>query len=789
MAVVTDKKLIKELDELSGKITSQVSDDIEVTDQNLIKELDEIVNDNSFIGKVTKSYGAVKDFFSGTKTTEYPDLPEIGDLKLEDGKQTAAVLAATLINPNQKAQAEIIQAQIPGSTIFKDKFENLIVTMPDGKSFYLNKPGASLQDFTQTTSQILQYIPGYSQAVKAAGKSLLKRGLYAGVAGGGTSVAQDLATMPLGSKDVDVPRAVISTIIPVGFETVVSPVASGIYRRIFGNPKFTKTITVKENGKDVQKVVLNDNGRKAAKEAGIDLDKFNDEDFLQSFSQQLSFGTKADVAGSMAGGGKFKFQLSKSQAIGDEEGIVSLFEAAKGTFGKEAQIAARDFLKKQNIDIETSAKNLVNKFNKGEIEYQSIEDAGQGLMQSVKNIFQKKSDEITTAYNLVDKDGVFQAQNSNVEVLKGTIRKAVDDATATIDKDLTPATIKAINVIDDFVKKANKQKPKKQVEKIVLNDLDKIQKKLNSLYKTANNKTDQKNIVTIIKEWEKFIDDNVDNILFSNNKNSLQQLKKSKKLYAEREKLFGINKIKKGGLTIDDKAGKVIGKILNDPDVTPMKTLDYIFGRGTVGRLDESLSIVKRLKKIFGVEGKTAKVAAKESSDFQALRTGFFERLIRDSSRNGKFNPKQFANNFNTLKQKNKDLLKELFDDDEVKLMSEFVTEVEKTFKPTDLVNASNTASAISRTIQQVGRALVGIFGFKFANIQGLLAARGAFDRSRDIISQKAAEKLIRKEFSAEFGRNINPYIDIGGIISGQEILNQIRSTNAPNVPQGLIER
>ncbi len=115
--------------------------------------------------------------------------------------------------------------------------------------------------------------------------------------------------------------------------------------------------------------------------------------------------------------------------------------------------------------------------------------------------------------------------------------------------------------------------------------------------------------------------------------------------------------------------------------------------------------------------------------------------------------------------------------------------EVEKTFKPTDLVNASNTASAISRTIQQVGRALVGIFGFKFANIQGLLAARGAFDRSRDIISQKAAEKLIRKEFSAEFGRNINPYIDIGGIISGQEILNQIRSTNAPNVPQGLIER
>ena len=34
-----------------------------------------------------------------------------------------------------------------------------------------------------------------------------------------------------------------------------------------------------------------------------------------------------------------------------------------------------------------------------------------------------------------------------------------------------------------------------------------------------------------------------------------------------------------------------------------------------------------------------------------------------------------------------------LFDDDEIKLISEFVTEVEKTFKPRDLVNPSNTAS------------------------------------------------------------------------------------------------
>ena len=549
--------------------------------------------------------------------------------------------------------------------------------MPDGKNFYLNKPGASLQDFTQTTAQILSYIPGYSFAVKKAGTNLLKRGAYAGLAGGATSVAQDIGSMALGGKDIDYSRAVISTVVPAAFETVISPVAGSIYRKIFGNPSFTKTITVKENGVDVKKVVLNDKG-KAAKEAGIDVKNLSDEDFIKNFAQKLSFGTKSDVAASQAGAGKFKFQLSRSQAIGDEEGIASLYEAAKGIYGKDAQITARDFLKRQEIDIETSAKNLVNKFDKGEIEYQSIEDAGQALMQGVKNVFKKKSDEVKTAYNYVDKDGIFQAQKSNVEVLKGSVRKAVDDATATVDKDLTPATVKAINVIDNFVKKANLKKPKKKVEPIIFNDLTKIKQKLNSIYKTANNKTDQKNVVTVIKEWEKFVDDNVDNILFSGNPNSLELLKKANQLFKEKEQLFGINKIKKNGFSIDDKSGKVIGKILYDPEVTPLKTIDYIFGRGTIGRLDESLSVVKKLKKIFDVTGMSAKKAAEKSPDFQALRTGFFEKLVRDSSRNGKFVPKQFVNNFKNLEIKNKDLLKELFDDDEIKLISEFVKKLKR---------------------------------------------------------------------------------------------------------------
>ena len=101
-----------------------------------------------------------------------------------------------------------------------------------------------------------------------------------------------------------------------------------------------------------------------------------------------------------------------------------------------------------------------------------------------------------------------------------------------------------------------------------------------------------------------------------------------------------------------------------------------------------------------------------------------------------------------------------------------------------------NTASAISRTIQQVGRALVGIFGFKFANIQGLLAARTAFDRARDVAGEKAAKKLIQQEIVGIGQRATPPSVTAAETVGVQELANRYRRPlNVPIAPQGLIRR
>ena len=789
---VTDPKLIKELDELRLKnVGSNIKSSGEtIDDPDLIKELDDIRLQNTFKGKITKTSNAVADFFSGTKKTEFPDMPEIGEYTGEGAGMSALGL---LITPNQKSQAQIIQSQVPGSEIFKDRFDNIIVTMPDGKNFYLNKPGASKQDVLQTTSQILAYIPGYSWAMKKAGKSVFKKAMLSGVAGGGTSLAQDIATMPLGNEEIDVTRALISSAVPIAFEGVVSPVIGGVWKKLMGNPSFTKTIIKLENGKEVKQLVLNKRGEKAAEAAGIDVTKVN-EKFIKEFTEKLSQGETPAIAGSQAGAGKFEFNLSRAQAAGDEEGIALLFEAAKGSYGKNAQVQSQAFLKQQGIDIENSASNIIKRFDKGEFNIETIEDAGQNIIQGLEKRFTTASNNVETAYNFIDKDGVFQAANSNIDELTASVTKGINSKTGIIDKELTPATIKAQKVIRDFVKKYKPKKPPKDGKKVrkikpaTFNEFIIMKRKLSSIYKAGSNNTDRAGVNAVIKEWTKFVDDNVDNILFSADKGGVEALKKANKLASEKFKLFDINDIKVNGLKINDKAGKVVMKILNDPDISPNKTIDYIFGRASLGKSSDSMSIIKRLKTVFGVEGKELQKQASKNKDFQSLRTASWEKLVRDSSKNGKFSSQSFYNNWKTLKQKNKDLLDELFEPKEIKLIDEFADEVQKTFKGS-LVNASNTASALSRIIQQVGRGLGGIIGFKLANIQGLLVFRGAFDRARDIVSQKSAAGLVNKELAPLFGSTASPRISAPLTVGANALAERYRIRNAPQLPQGLANR
>ena len=82
-----------------------------------------------------------------------------------------------------------------------------------------------------------------------------------------------------------------------------------------------------------------------------------------------------------------------------------------------------------------------------------------------------------------------------------------------------------------------------------------------------------------------------------------------------------------------------------------------------------------------------------------------------------------------------------------------------------------------------------GIIGFKLANIQGLLVFRGAFDRARDVVSQKSAAGLVNKELTPLFGSTASPKVTAPLTVGANSLMEKYRIRNAPQLPSGIANR
>ena len=115
-------------------------------------------------------------------------LPEV----LEAFKSFSEALAP-LVNPSLEFDEG--QVKVKDMNDKFDIYDNPIVTFSKnygGGTFYLNKPGASEQDILQGISQTLQYIPGMGLVQRKVGGGIIRKASFMGLAGGGTSVLQDV---------------------------------------------------------------------------------------------------------------------------------------------------------------------------------------------------------------------------------------------------------------------------------------------------------------------------------------------------------------------------------------------------------------------------------------------------------------------------------------------------------------------------------------------------------------------------------------------------------------------
>ena len=685
------------------------------------------------------------DLFSGTKRTEFAAMPEIGSYTGEGSFTTAVALSLT---PDQKSQAEIIQKAIPGAAVREDKYGNAIINVPDGRNFYLNKPGASFQDALQTTSQILQYIPGYNMVAKKAAKSYLKRVLGQSAVSGATSVGQDLGAKALGAEDyINLPKTGMALAVPVAFEGAVVPLGRGIMSVLKRMGKNKKYVNKKEDGT----ISLTDEGKKVLEESGADPNTVNDE-FIDKFFKNFNKGLKNDIS-KVKEEAEFGIDMAASQTglAKDKISLANLYEAAKGAFGTTAQRQSIEFLEKQNVQIKDGFKSIMNRFNKGQIDIEDLDldKVGINIRELIRKKYDDAIDATNTAYNQVDKRALYTGGGSNIQLLANSTRKGVIDSVGVIEPRIMPGTVAALKSIDDLVAQVRKSSGGKEVDDVVFDTFEKRRVYLNDLINQAKKEggPDYRALVSVKKSYDKFLSDNADNALFAGGDKALKAMLKARKSVVERERLLGINPIIKNGVVIKDKAGEVLHKIINDPDITPFEVMNYAIGAKKLGAGQIPLKVIKRLKKIMGV---TDIEKSLTNSDFVSLRTAALERVMSNSIKNDKFLPATLVREFDEVFKNNKDFMKELFTAKEIKQLRGFVETVRKTTAPTDIMNMSNTASLMQRMVQQASRGFLGAIALKMGGINALLATRNAFDRAGELVIQRKGRDKVLSQIGDE---------------------------------------
>jgi hypothetical protein len=762
--------------------TSNIPEDVNARLQQVFQE-----QQKQQYGKALEPFTTtVANWFTGTNKTEFPQMEEIWGNKAGEAIRKevgwggfAKLAVGTIINSDVKAQAQMFASSIKGSSILQDKFNNPIFVMPDGQTFYLSKPGASLEDAAQFTSQALQYYGGTAGVTKQFAGNLLMRSL--GVAGGaaGVSAAQDIATTPFGVQNegplnINTGKALISGALGGATELVAGPAINVVMNKFMRNEKF---YTTDLNGTPS----LTKKGEEALVAAGID-PKAVGPDEIKTFLNRMSANKDHEaalVASQATGKG---FNLTPSQISGNKVGIATLFKAAEESqpYGPEAYIAAKKYIENNNLKIADSSKKLLNNFNKGNVGIEDVVQAGEKIENTVKNNFEKKSLAVETAYNAINKDAMYLGGQSNLDVLNASVKKNIKDTIGLRTDNLHPATTAAMDRIDSFIKELKATSIKKggkgaikPADGATLDTFETLRREINGLYKAGLNPQDQLGVLAVKQEFDKFYNDAANNLLFGSGTN-LEALKgikdkllRARQLSKEEFELYGVNPVIKRGVTLNtDEPGKLIQRILFDPDSNPTNTVNAIFGLGNIGAKKDSVAVVQRLKSIFGVDDMAK---ASQNADFNALRQAAIEKIHINAMdpKNQTFVPAKLVTQWNNLINKNPLLMDELFTKTEQKYIKEYVMDVQKTLPPADR-NLAQPVNLINRLTIGVARMFASKEGMEYGGLFGGTSARNMLAGAIDKFNMSNAKQVIFKEIQEKPGilHNIADPVTPGQLIT-----------------------
>ena len=417
---------------------------------------------------------------------------------------------------------------------------------------------------------------------------------------------------------------------------------------------------------------------------------------------------------------EFDIPLTRGQATQDITQQAFEEAARHGSRGGGAERALNQFGGQQQAAVTAAQDDIARAL--GGIVPDTPYAAGDAVEQAVKAKTQATKEAGRQLYEEAKKAGV-SIKADAIKAMPAAVRDALENTGAAVDENFMPVAKSALNELDkaaDLISRQAQQGGKNVA--MSLEGLDRVRRNIQS--KIGSNPDDMRVVSAIKRNFDKWIEDAVDNSLFSGDPAGLDALKNARKLWSS---YLSITRPKGG-----DDAGKLISKIATK-DVDAVEVTNWLLGASKTGLSGRAVRAVKKIKADFGEE------------PVQSLRQAMWLKLTRNPE--GKMQPgaqaisnaiAEFANG------KGSALANELFSAKELQQMMRYSRALQATLPNPKATNPSKSGYRIAEFANSALDNIMTFIGFGMGGADAGIATKLGLPLLRDTRNAAAARSAIR---------------------------------------------
>ena len=642
---------------------------------------------------------------------------------------------AAIAGASDAQMADIIQKQLGDRFIRREKDANdydVFVTRGDDGSEqrgYVNAPGLDAQDFSRGIYGALPYAIGGGLVGGAAkGLGMLMRPVAYGATAGATSIAGDVAQMPMGSEQgIEPMKAGIATIAGV-LGVPAEALASKAWARFVIEPKLFNRSTG----------TLTPEGQRLAQSQGLDPAAMQ-ADIAKTFAQTYSKTREASQAALAAERGEFGIESSAGQRSKDPWQLTQEEAMRRNLYGEKARDTMQAFDARQSQAVDFAARTRMP----SDFRTQATKQTGTMSPQGITNVQQMPE---PADLGLSIQDGIKHARAN----AKAGERQAWEDVTDILPMqaafDLLPDSIAGrlggvrvtndmpkasamAKVLDDYVEgKAFNEPVAKVLQQSPVKTIDEMRRQLLGMYKGATDPTDGGAAKAIYDGFNDWIDAAAEKSLLAGSPEAAAKLRIARDTTKTMQELFSPSV--KGQKT---PAANLIREL--EASDTPERAVQILFGPASSANPSTIKNgAVQALRSMKAALQKYAdpRIAGDTIAD---LKIAQWARLVQNKQGNP-HSPQNMLNNINAALASQRTLMRELYSPAEIRQIRRLAAQLDRiVYKPPNASGSGYTAAGLTKQFFgklldaiPAGRALYEFSGVPKA--LGTAAARRAVNQS-----------------------------------------------------------